>query len=255
MSIVKQLPAEGHRGVDTFSVAVFEDVESFDALLGAFRRVEAEHRQRGRCFLTLDDLGQCLYTSGHARSMYGLDEGVDYPEDDTPETITAYESALFQAGRAALRDPARAVSWESVCGSLAVEPDDIDALVALNRNPDLVRDSEHVVQCLPTDDAVDLLAGLPNGYFSSDWNPFHCYAIARRLNERHGYALFGIGAATLGFLSTIDADARDWDVLIADLQELYEHPESSAWTELVPALRESPVLLLGYAEDFAALTQ
>jgi len=252
---MKQLPAEGSRGVDTFSVAVIEEVESFDVLLEAFWRIEAEHRPQGRCFLTLDDLGQCMYTSGHARSMYGLDEGVDYPEDDTPEVLAAYEAARFQAGRAAFRDPARAVSWEAVCGSLAVEPGDVDALVELNLDPDLVRDSEHVVQCLPTEDGTDLLAGIPNGYFSSDWDPFHCHAIARRLNERHGYALFGIGAATLGFLSTIDPDARDWDALVADLQELYGHPDSSAWSELALALRESVVLLLGYSEDFAALVE
>lgn len=259
MSIVTQLPAGENRGVDTFSVAVIEDVESFDALLATFRRIEAERREQGRCFLTLDDPGQCMYTSGHARSAHGLDDGVDYPEDDTPEAVAAYELAQFHASRAALGDPARAVSWGSVCGSLVVDPGDIDALVALNRDPDLVRDSEHVVQCLPTDDAVDLLADIPNGYFSCDWNPFQSHAVARRLNERHGYALFGIGAATLGFLSTAEADsesdARDWNALLSDLQELYGHREASAWSELIPVLRESPVLLLGYGEDFAALAK
>lgn len=54
------LPAEGHRGVDSFSVACIHDATSFSQLLDVFGKVEAEHRQQGRCFLTLDtvDLGE-----------------------------------------------------------------------------------------------------------------------------------------------------------------------------------------------------
>ena len=252
---VTLLPAEGHRGVGTFSVAVIESAGSFDALMEAFRRVEADHRRQGRCFVTLDDLGQCLYTSGHARAMYELDEGIDYPQEDTPEALAAYEVARFHVGVTVLRDPARVVAWETVCGSLAIEPEDIDALVALNHRPDLVLDDQHVVQCLPTDDAADLLADIPNGYFAADLSPFDNHAIARRMSERHGYALFGVGAATLGFFSTIGADERDWDALLADLQQLYGDQGAVAWAELVPVLRESRVLLLGYTEDFAALTE
>ncbi|ACU70920.1 conserved hypothetical protein [Catenulispora acidiphila DSM 44928] len=51
-------------------------------------------------------------------------------------------------------------------------PKDIDALVALNRDPGLLLDDRHVVQCLPTDDSLDLLADIPNGYFTDDWSPF-----------------------------------------------------------------------------------
>ncbi len=34
----------------------------------------------------------------------------------------------------------------------------------------LVVDDVHVVQCLPTEDDIDLLADLPNGYFAGDWD-------------------------------------------------------------------------------------
>ncbi|MBS2531213.1 hypothetical protein KGQ20_00340 [Catenulispora sp. NF23] len=250
---IAQLPAQGYRGADTFSVALIDGAESFDVLMRAFGRVEAEHRGQGRCFLTLDDLDQCLYTSEHSRSMYGLDEGVAYPAEDTPEVLTAYEVARFQAGAAALRDPVRTVPWDSVCGSLVLEPSDVDALVTLNRNPGVVVGDRHVVQCLPTDDGTDLLAGIPNGYFFGDWTPFDCHSVARRLSERHGYVLFGIGAATLGFRSVSGAGERDWDALIADLQELYGEQGSSAWAGLVPTLHESRMLLLGYADQFAEL--
>jgi hypothetical protein len=253
---ITQLPSEGFRGVDTFSVAVIEGAESFSALVEGFRRVEAEHRARGRCFVTLDSVNQCLYTSGHARDTHGLDSGVDYPEDDTREALVVYDAALFEVGRAVLRDSARAVSWESVCGSLVVTPDDdVAALVAMNREPGCVIDSHHVVQCLPTDDGADLLANIPNGYFAGDLNPFQCHAVARRLSERHGYVLWGIGASALGFLSVVDSGERDRDALVADLQELYGDKDSASWAGLVPLLRESSVLLLGYTEDFAEVVE
>ena len=249
------LPAEGSRGVDTFSVAVIERAESFGALLGVFRGVEAEHRGRSRCFVTLDGLNQCLYTSGHARDANELDEGVGYPEKDTREALAMYDAALFTAVGAALRRSGGAASWESVCGSLVVASDDVDALVAMNRDPGCVLDKRHIVQCLPTDDGADLLANIPNGYFDGDLDPFQCHAVARRLSERHGYEMFGIGASALGFLSVVDSGERDWDALVGDLQELYGRRDSGAWEGLVPLLRESPVLLLGYTEDFAALVE
>ena len=252
---ITRLPAEGSRGVDTFSVAVIERAESFGALLEAFRAVEAEHRARGRCFVTLDGLNQCLYTSGHARDANGLGDGVEYPAEDTREALVAYDTALFEAVGAALQKSAGAVSWESVCGSRVVASGDVEALVAMNRDLGCVLDKRHIVQCLPTDDGADLLANIPNGYFEGDLDPFQCHAVARRLSERYGYALFGIGASALGFLSVIDSGERDWDALVADLQQLYEHRDSTAWEGLVPLLRESSVLLLGYTEDFAALVE
>ncbi|MEY9855483.1 hypothetical protein ABH935_001087 [Catenulispora sp. GAS73] len=45
--------------------------------------------------------------------------------------------------------------------------------------------------------------------------------------------------------------SSDWN----PFQALYGHPDSSAWSELALALRESVVLLLGYSEDFAALVE
>ena len=246
---ITPLPAEGHRGIDSFSVARITGATSFSELLDAFRRVEAEHRQRGRCFLTLDFLNQCLYTSGHAIGAHNLDDGVDYPEDDDPAAQAAYETALFRAVSAVLHTRDR--KWKKVAGKLFTDPSDIEALVRLNRDPGLVLDDVHVVQCLPTDDDVDLLANIPNGYFVCDWTPFDCYAVVRRISGRHGYALFGIGASTLGFLSVADPGERDLSALITDLRQLYGHSDSSAWADLAAVVESSPVLLLGYTEGLA----
>lgn len=254
-AVVSALPAEGHRGVNRLSVAVITAAQSFDALLAAFRRVEAAHGGDGRCFLTLDDPNQCLYTSGHARGKHDLDGDVQYPDDETDDAVRAYDTAVFESARTVLTDPDRAVRWEDVCGSLVTVPSDIDALVALNRDPGLVVDDVHVVQCLPTRDDIDLLADLPNGYFAGDWTPFESYTVARRMRERHGYELAGIGASTLGFLSVLDPEVRDVDALIADLRELYGQRDADAWNELGDVLRGSPTLLLGYTENFADLTE
>lgn len=249
------LPSEGHRGLDRYSVALIS-AATFDGLLDGFNRVADEHRE-GRCFLTLDDLNQCRYTSGHAASKHGFDDEVDYPDDDTPEAVADYEAALFAASLKELRDPERAVGWEELPGTLATVPEDIDALVRLNREPSLLLDDLHVVQCLPTAADEDLLANLPNGYFAADWDPFQCRAVVERLCGRHGYALLGLGASLLGFVtqprSLSLSKGRATDPLISDLQALYGQPESPAWAELAEVVRHSPVLLLGYTEDFADL--
>lgn len=254
-AVLQALPDEGHRGANRLSVALITDPESFDALLAAFRRVEAAHLRVGRCFLTLDDPNQCLYTSGHARAKHDLDGDIAYPDDDTHDALAVYDAAVFESAGAALRDPDRAVRWEDVGNSLVTAPSDIEALVALNRDPGLLVDDVHVVQCLPTTDHTDLLADLPNGYFAGDWTPFECHAVARRMGERHGYVLMGIGASTLGFLSVLDPGQRDVDALIADLREMYGHRDVDAWNELADVLRGSAVLLLGYTENFADLTE
>ncbi len=75
------------------------------------------------------------------------------------------------------------------------------------------------------------------------------------MRERHGYELVGIGASTLGFLSVVDPEQRDVDALIADLRELYGQRDADAWNELGAVLRGSLVLLLGYTENFADLTE
>jgi hypothetical protein len=73
--------------------------------------------------------------------------------------------------------------------------------------------------------------------------------------ERHGYEPLGIGASTLAFSSTLDRpERRDIDALVTDLQHLYGHPAEQSWNELGEMLRVSPVLILGYTENLADLS-
>lgn len=202
----------------------------------------------------MDDLSQCLYTSGHARHRANLDQGVDYPDDDTAEAIAAFERAIFETAAAALRDPARTESWADVCGSLLFTADDIRALADLNLRSDVVLDAVHVVQCLPSTADVDLLASIPNGYFAADLDPFALGAVIRHPGARHGYRLFGLGAAVVGLSRSEPLDESSLDALIADLVALYGVPEAhEPWGSMRHALAESTRLLLGYTEDFAEL--
>ncbi len=54
-----------------------------------------------------------------------------------------------------------------------------------------------LIQLVPVRRAADVLAAFPNGYFKPDLSPMQNHVLARTLEERHGLALFGIGASTL----------------------------------------------------------
>ncbi len=246
------LPSDGHRGIDRYSVALITGAASFVDLLDEFRKIAKP--LTGLTFITLDNLDQCLYTSGHAINRYGLDVGVAYPDNDSVEAREGYEAAVFAGSQMRLNDPESMVEWDELSGTLVTVEADIDALVELNRNPGLLLGDVHVVQNVPVDGDSSLLAGIPNGYFEGDWTPFQNLAVTRRLVKWHGYVPWGIGASTLGFVNTFDHPGqRDIPALIADLQHLYGHPELSAWQELAQILGASSTLILGYADDFAEL--
>lgn len=256
LELVALPTVDGRRGLDRFSVALIKGASSFAELFDAFQQVGAGQVANGRSFVTLDDLNQCLNTSGHAANEHGFGDDLDYPDDDDAEAVDAYEAALFEATGRALRDLGRMVAWEQLRGELTTSETDIDALSDLNRQPDLLLDDAHVVQCLPGRHHDDLLANIPNGYFSVDWNPFQLRAVVKRICERHNYVLFGIGASTLGFVRQLDSTTdQDVPALVEDLKHLYGQQESSAWQRLEATLATSPILILGYTEDFAHLVE
>ena len=246
------LPSDGHRGIDRYSVALISGAASFSELLSEFQYI-AKGRD-GLTFITLDGLDQCLYTSGHATNRYGFGDGLHYPVDDVAEAREGYEAAVFARAQMRLNDPESRVAWDELSCTLLTSKEDLDALVEINLNPDVLLDEVHVVQNVPVNADTSLLAGIPNGYFEGDWTPFQNLAVSQRLVTRHGYAPLGIGASTLGFVRSIDQSHRgNIPALIADLQHLYGHSESSAWQKLAEILSNSSTLILGYTEDFAEM--
>lgn len=247
MNIIS-LPTADRRGADSFSIAVIEDPNSFEELITEFRGL-AEGRE-GRCFITLDFVEQCLYTSTHARLSNGLDAELDYPDDPTPEALALFDMANFRHAQQLLADPAKAVEFSQLAGELNCTDTVVEELVALNEDPDLLLDDIHIVQQLPTSDPLDLLADLPNGYFADDLNPFQVRSLASRMAQ-HGYELFGMGSCSLGFAKTADPSPA----LIEDLKLVYGQPNSTAWMELLDLLTGSPYLFLGFTDDFGECAQ
>ncbi|MDT7797964.1 MAG: hypothetical protein QOI78_1397 [Actinomycetota bacterium] len=100
---------------------------------------------------------------------------------------------------------------------------------------------------VPRDDLA--VAGIPNGYFTSDWNVFQNHAIIRRMAV-HGYRHLGIGASLLGFDRAAAPSADEAKAVVADLKHLFGAAGAAGWTELATLLPQRRLLLLGYTENF-----
>ncbi|RGC66969.1 hypothetical protein C5N14_21170 [Micromonospora sp. MW-13] len=241
-----------YRPVDSFSYARLSEIGSLDEVLAFVSRSRAANPE-ARFLCTLDDLNQCCYTSMHAAGNDRIEWPAESVDFDDPRAVHAFEVARLEHVVARLDDARYRTTWEAVAGTLRPSPADIAALVATNRDASAVLDDVVYVQRLPVSRDDLLLAGLPNGYFSSDWDVFQNHAVIRRMEELHGYRFFGIGASWLGFVADAPPNAQGAARLIEDLTGLYGHAgdASDAWRELESLARRSPTLLLCYTEDFA----
>jgi hypothetical protein len=239
------------RPVDSFSLLRIDEPESLKAVLEIVTR-EYQADPAAKYLVTLDDINQCCYTSMHARERYKITCWADDYDMDNPAAVVEFERAELCHVVQCLDDPALRRDWRDASKAMTALPEDIDALVAMNRDPDQVLDTVVFVQKLPVVRDDLLIAGLPNGYFTSDWGVFDNHA-AIRLLETHGYRFFGIGASWLGFIRDGFMDQASADKLIADLAVLYAQPDpTKAWVELGQVVQSSPYLLLGYTDDFAS---
>lgn len=241
------------RPVDTFSCRRLSGGVSLRRVLDCLEELrQADPGHRYLC--TLDDLNQCCYTSGHAASdeRIAMDSGdIDF---DDPESVRAFEARRLAHVAARLQDPALRESWQGVCGTLVAGVDDVAALAGMNRDPDRVLDDVVYVQRLAVPEDDLLIAGLPNGYFTCDWDVFQNHAVIRQMRDRHGYRLFGIGASWLGFVRDRPMSRDGADMLVADLADLYGCGGADArpvWQALAGIAATGTTLLLGYTENFA----
>ncbi len=236
-----------------------EEVSSVDELLKELDALSAADPD-SRYLSTLDDINQCSYTCGHA----GQDERLELeePEDEAvdwedPVQVAAWEQKALQHRVQQLGNPALAQSWEQVCGSLGTQAEDVQALLAVNREPDQLLDEVIYVQRIAVDSDDLKIAAQPNGYFSADWDTFQNHAIIRHLATQYGYRFFAMGAAWMGFVRPEPPDRGQAAQLVADLRELYgkgndEVHSHAGWAELALLLQERRTLMLGYTEDMAA---
>ncbi|MEP9360342.1 hypothetical protein [Sphingomonas sp. KR3-1] len=232
---------------------------SFAALLALHAQLQAEHPEM-RVLASLDDRGQAEYTSAHTSETNDLDnvEGHDLsaltPEAFENGVHRGYLStpAEFPIRLANLR--ARAVPVEEVRGCLAwaTDGDRNDPLV-VNRDPDaklrIDMEKEVLFQFVPVAAAADALAAFPNAYFTSDLDPFETHALARHMEAEYGLALFGVGAAYLGFRRADPFDAATAQRLAEDIGTFYAHAQGHAVAALAALLTGRDWLLLRYTES------
>ncbi|MGX7827134.1 hypothetical protein ACTG9Q_18805 [Actinokineospora sp. 24-640] len=233
------------RPVDSFSHVRLSEVTSLAEVLEVVASLRRDD-PAARYLCTLDSLDQCCYTSMHAREDDRL--WLSDVEDDDRRTS---DEARLRHVAAQLDAPPLRTDWTSLTGTLLTTATDIDALAAVNREPDVLLDEVVYVQRLPVARDDLLIAGLPNGYFTDDWDTFQNHAVIRRLAEVHGYRFFGLGASWSGFLRDTPLNTNEAARLIADLVHLYGWDASRSWGELADVVQDSGSLFLGYTQDFA----
>lgn len=235
--------------IDAFSHVVLGDSPTLDEVLDCLASLHVAN-PRHRYLCTLDDVGQCRYTSMHAFD----DARIALYEDEdpaTPEDALAARERLLAHVIAQLEHSFHRLEWTTLPGTLLCNDADIETLVTANAAPDLIVDEAVCVQQVPVDRDDLLIAALPNGYFSADWDIFQNHALIRHLQERYDYRLFGLGASWLGFQRDSAPSPAEASALVADLQRVYAAGRDDTWSQLAATLASRTTLLLGYTEDFS----
>lgn len=234
---------------------------SFAALRELHARLQQE-RPNVRVLASLDDLHQAMYTSGHAIDTRDLDavEGHDL-SSLPPEAFADGEHrghlslpAEFPIRLANLLARARDVTLDQAAGYLNWETTgDANDLVTINADPEtplrIGKEKAVLFQFVPVTAAAETLAALPNGYFVGDLSPMQNLALARRLEDQHGLALFGIGSRFLGFRRQTPLDAAAARALADELAGFYADTPSGKAAELAALLTGRDWLLLRYTES------
>ncbi|WP_174183581.1 hypothetical protein [Nocardia barduliensis] len=234
--------------MNTNTVARLEGVESFSELLAVLDELRVAHGP-ARLLCTLDDVDQCLYTSMHAAEDDRL--WFEEVEDDKQDPVARHriDNARTAYIAAALEDHAHRIRWDALAATRTGGAAQVAALVEVNRTPDRALDDVVLVQRVPVA-ADDLtIAGIPNGYFTGDWDVFQNHAVVRRM-AAHGYRHFGIGAALLAFDRPAAPTMEEARAVVTDLVHLYGAGEATGWPELASLISRQRLLVLGYTEGF-----
>jgi hypothetical protein len=210
--------------------------------------------------VSLDDLGQAQYTSGHACHTHDLD-------DTQGHDLSALDPAAFENGehRGYLSTPseffiraanfeakARGVDFAKACArGLTIDDDELAELVRIHEDPSEVLEQEAILWAVPLQDPALALCAFPNGYFTCDLDPFENHALARHLQTHYGYQLFGIGACCIGFRRAAPLDAQAAQALGQDIARLYNCSGDRAVScsrQLAAIVQSRPYLFLKYSE-------
>ncbi|WP_256345014.1 hypothetical protein [Pseudomonas gingeri] len=217
-------PAEGT--CDEYSLS---EVSSMGDLVEAYRTIAANH-PGFRPLLSLDDLSQARYTSGHARNSLGLDDATALdiaglpPECFEHGEYIGYPTtkAEFALCFRNFTEMVATATFEEACAhGLTLDEHGLQEWVSYQENPVSLLDQPLSALLVPVEHSYQALAAFPNGYFTSDLGPAQNFAVARHFLLAHGYELMGVGASYLGFLRTAPPDLVTVNAVAADFCALY----------------------------------
>lgn len=203
-------------------------LKRFDDLLDARQRLMLEH-PGCTIVMSLDDLDQARYTSGHARLGLGLDRPDATELAHLPACCfehgeyVGYTSckAEFPMCLRNLRQHVGATTFADACAhGLTLDDEALQGWVQAQRAPLAVVEQPLIALVVPVLNSADALVAFPNGYFESDLDPAMNHAVVSRL-QGLGYGLYGVGATYLGLLRDAPADAATATAVAQAFAALY----------------------------------
>ena len=238
-----------------FDSFVIENLNSFDEFIEIYEKYKYNNPDK-TIVLTLDDLSQAEYTSGHSIHSNDIDETEGYDlsgldkacfEDNEHLGYLTTPSEFFIRKENFLKQT-KDIDFKSVCErELTIDEDEMSILERINQSTFEYLDEQIVLKIVPVKKPYEGILGFPNGYFESDLNPFENYALSKHLFERYNFELFGIGASFLGFIRNEKLEENKVKELIADLSKLYNTTES-AFDKFEEIIKNKNYLFLKYIE-------
>ncbi|MBO0590493.1 hypothetical protein I2486_03650 [Cellulophaga sp. E16_2] len=209
------------------------DFSTIEEIIATYQQLSKQHKENS-VLLTLDDLGQAKYTSSHATMNHNLDNTENYD-------LSSVDSAAFEDGEhlGYLSTPSeffirknnfdklvKGIAYTSIHQKdLSLDKEELESLIDVNANPYSWIDEYVIAKIVPVQKSYEVICAFPNGYFDGDLNPFENYILAKRLHEKYGYELFGVGASLLGFIKNEELLENEYRGLVTDLSKLYHQPE------------------------------
>ncbi|KGK29811.1 MULTISPECIES: hypothetical protein [Cellulophaga] len=238
-----------------FDSFLIENLNSFDEFIEIYEKYKHNNSDK-TIILTLDDLGQAEYTSGHSIHSNDIDETEGYD-------LSGLDKACFENNEhlGYLSTPSeffirignflkqtKDIDFKSVCErDLTIDEDEISILEKINLSPFEYLDEQIILKIVPVKKPYEGISGFPNGYFESDLNPFENYALSKHLFEKYNFELFGIGASFLGFIRNEKLGENKVKELIIDLSKLYKTTES-AFDRFSEIIKDKNYLFIKYIE-------
>lgn len=254
---IKPLNADQSRNKILSEVYVIREFSSIDELIELY--LDFKKKNIGKSILlTLDDLGQAEYTSSHSISFNDIDdlEGHDLSnidaaafEDGEHIGYLSTPSEFFIRKENFLK-MAATVNFSNACErDLTMDENEMSILEDIHKNPINFLDEFVLLKIVPVEKSYEAICGFPNGYFSCDLSPFENYAVAKLLNEKYDFELFGIGASLLGFIRKNEMSDEKAEELVADLMKLYNSEDVETANKMLNLVKKQNHLFLKYTES------